>query len=115
MRVAITSQNFRSITGHAGKTRRFLVYELTEDGESKEVERLDLPQGMSLHDYHGDDHPLYTLGLDAIITGGAGHGFVQRLARFGVRVLPTAEVDIAAALSLLAAGEPLPAPLPHTH
>jgi len=40
---------------------------------------------------------------------------VQRLARFGVRVLPTAEVDIAAALSLLAAGEPLPAPLPHTH
>ncbi len=115
MRVAVTSQNFRTITGHAGKTRRFVVYELTADGEPKEVERLDLPQGMALHDYHDDDHPLYGLGLDAIVTGGAGEGFVQRMARFGVQVLPTAETDIAAALNALAKGQPLPAAAPHTH
>jgi predicted Fe-Mo cluster-binding NifX family protein len=115
MRVAITSQNFRTITGHAGKTRRFLVYEVAGGGEPKEVERLDLPQGMALHDYHGDDHPLYGLGLDVIITGGAGQGFVQRMARFGIQVLPTAETDIVAALGALASGQPLPAAEPHAH
>jgi hypothetical protein len=29
MRIGVTSQNFRTITGHAGKTRRFLVYQAT--------------------------------------------------------------------------------------
>ncbi|MEW8693532.1 MAG: nitrogen fixation protein, partial [Candidatus Thiodiazotropha endolucinida] len=27
MKIAVTSQNFRTITQHAGKTRRFLIYE----------------------------------------------------------------------------------------
>ena len=26
MKIAVTSQNFRTITGHAGKTRRFIIY-----------------------------------------------------------------------------------------
>jgi predicted Fe-Mo cluster-binding NifX family protein len=115
MRIAVTSQNFRSITGHAGKTRRFIVYELAPGMEPAEVDRLDLPKDMSLHDYHGDDHPLYQLGLDAIVTAGAGHGFMQRMARQGIRVLATSETDIAGALARVAAGEPLPAPLPHEH
>lgn len=115
MRIAVTSQNFRTITGHAGKTRRFLVYELAADAEPEEVERIDLPRGMALHDYHGDDHPLYGLGLDAIVTGGAGRGFIQRLSRYGVKVLPTAETDIAAALRALVQGKALPTPTPHTH
>ena len=28
MRIGVTSQNFRTITGHAGKTRRFLIYDV---------------------------------------------------------------------------------------
>lgn len=115
MRIAVTSQNQRSITGHAGKSRRFIVYELTADREPVEVERLDLPKDMSLHDYHGDDHPLFNLRLDAVVTGGAGSGFVQRMARQGIQVLTTSETDIAAALSALAAGRPLPAAAPHEH
>jgi len=31
MRIGVTSQNFRTITGHAGKTRRFLVFESPEE------------------------------------------------------------------------------------
>lgn len=115
MRVAITSQNFRSITGHAGKSRRFIVYELVPGGAAKEVERLDLPMEMSLHEYHGDDHPLYTLGLDAIVTGGAGDGFRQRMARQGIDVLATSETDIASTLEALSAGRALPAAAPHEH
>ena len=28
MRIAVASQNFRTVTGHAGKSRRFLVFDV---------------------------------------------------------------------------------------
>ncbi|MCF7989239.1 MAG: nitrogen fixation protein [Thiohalocapsa sp.] len=115
MRVAVTSQNFRSITGHAGKSRRFVIFEWQEGSKPAEIERLDLPKDMSLHEYHGEDHPLYRLSLDAIITGGAGEHFVQRMARQGIAVLATGETDIAAAVDAVAAGRPLPPAAPHEH
>jgi hypothetical protein len=111
MRIGVTSQNFRTITGHAGKTRRFLVYEASPGGVPREVERLDLEPDLSLHQYRGDDHPLFA--LDALITQGHGQGFAQRLARYGVRVVATAASDPLAAAAALAAGDVLPAPPPH--
>jgi predicted Fe-Mo cluster-binding NifX family protein len=113
MRIGVTSQNFRTITGHAGKTRRFLVFEVLAGSEPRELERLDLPPQMSLHEYHGDDHPLFD--LDVLITQGHGQGFAQRLARHGVRVIATAASDPLAAAAAVAAGEALPEPLPHDH
>jgi predicted Fe-Mo cluster-binding NifX family protein len=113
MRIGITSQNFRTVTGHAGKTRRFLVYEAEEGGAPRETERLDLPKEMSLHEYHGPDHPIY--GLDVVITASCGRGFVQRLAERGVRVVATAENDPLSAAAAVAAGRPLPPPEPHDH
>jgi predicted Fe-Mo cluster-binding NifX family protein len=111
MRIGVTSQNFRTITGHAGKTRRFLIYEAGGSGTPQEVERLDLPKQMSLHEHHGDDHPVYA--LDAVITASCGPGFVQRLGRFGVRVVATSEKDPATAAAALAAGRELPPAEPH--
>jgi predicted Fe-Mo cluster-binding NifX family protein len=116
MRIAITSQNFKTITGHAGKTRRFLVYEADGIGPPREVERLDLPAGLSLHDYHGDDHPLFALGLDALVTQGAGEGFRGRLARRGIQVHATSESDPLMAVQAVAGGRPLPPPVEdHPH
>jgi predicted Fe-Mo cluster-binding NifX family protein len=115
MRIAVTSQNFRSITGHAGKSRRFIIYEVVTGSQPTELERLDLPKEMSLHEYHGDDHPLFGLGLGAILTGGAGDRFNQRMARQGIQVLTTGETDIEVALTALAAGQPLPPAAPHEH
>jgi len=115
MRVAVSSQNFRTITGHAGKSRRFLVYDLVPGEAPREVERLDLPKELSLHEYHGDDHPLFTQGLDAVVTASAGAGFLQRLGSRGIRVIATAETDIDKALTALAKGEALPAAAPHEH
>jgi predicted Fe-Mo cluster-binding NifX family protein len=113
MRIAVTSQNFRTITGHAGKTRRFLILEADGQGTPVEVERLDLPAGLSLHDHHGDDHPLFTLGLDAILTQSAGQGFRARLARYGIAVHATSATDPMRAAADLAAGRSLAAPAPH--
>lgn len=112
MKIGVTSQNFRTITGHAGKTRRFLVYE-SQQAEIQEVERLDLPKAMSMHEFRGDRHPLDA--LDVLITAGCGQGFVQRMAAKGVRVIATSETDPLKAVADLVAGTPLPPPVPHTH
>lgn len=115
MRIAVSSQNYRTITGHAGKTRRFLIYDVQPQQEPRELERLDLPKEMSLHEYHGNDHPLFNAGIDAVLTASAGENFVNRLGRRGIQVMTTSESDIAAALSALSAGTPLPAAAPHDH
>lgn len=113
MRIGVTSQNFRTITGHAGKTRRFLIFEARPDGGIREVERLDLPKEMSLHEHHGDQHPVFE--LDVLITAGCGPNFQQRLTAKGVRVIATAESDPAKAAAACAAGEELAPPLAHAH
>lgn len=78
MKIAVTSQNFRTITQHAGKTRRFLIYEQDpETGQAHELARLNLPKQMSMHKFRGDDHPIFK--MDYLITGGSGQGFVQRM------------------------------------
>lgn len=114
-RIAVTSQNFRTITGHAGKSRRFLIYQVDSDGIPAEVERLDLPMEMSLHAYHGEDHPLFGLRLDAIVTQGAGQGFIQRMARHGIQVHTTSATDPLGAVTAILGGESLPPALPHDH
>jgi len=113
MRIGVTSQNFRTITGHAGKTRRFLIFEVEDRQEPREVERLDLPKESALHEYRGADHPIF--GVDALITASCGAGFFQRLARHGVRVFATSEPDPVTAVAAVAAGRPLPPAQPHDH
>lgn len=113
MRIGVASQNFRTITGHAGKGRRFFVFETQPDGTVRETDRIDLPKVMSLHEYHGDDHPLFA--LDVVITAGCGEGFVKRLATRGVRVVATAESDPTRAAVAVATGQALPPAEPHEH
>lgn len=91
MKVAVTSQNFRSVTAHAGKTRRFLIFDLRCACSPRESERLDLPKEMSFHEFRGDRHPLD--GVSALITGGAGEGFRVRMAQRGIELVVTGETD----------------------
>ncbi|SOB93055.1 NifB/NifX family molybdenum-iron cluster-binding protein [Rhodobacter maris] len=92
MRIAVASQNFRTITGHAGKTRRFLVYEAAPSAPVIEVDRLDLPKDMSMHEFHGEGaHPLDA--MKAVIAGSAGQGFTARMAARGVLAVVTDETD----------------------
>jgi predicted Fe-Mo cluster-binding NifX family protein len=115
MRIAVTSQNFKTITGHAGKSRRFLIYEITAGQDPVELERLALPKEMSLHEHHGPDHPLYQRQLDAILSGGAGERFHERMAEQSIDVITTSETDIGLALEALAVGKPLTPAAPHEH
>lgn len=114
MRFAIASQNRRTVTGHAGMTRRFLLLEADAPGdEPREVGRLDLPREQAFHNFHGDGpHPVD--GVDVMIVGSCGAGFEQRLARRGIRVVQTSEPDPAQAVRDFLAGTVKP-PEPHEH
>lgn len=113
MRIGVTSQNFRTITGHAGKARRFLIYDAQPGEPITEVGRLDLPKEMSLHEYRGDDHPIFA--LDAVVTAGCGEGFARRLQQHGVRLVTTAESSPVNAVNAIVRGEALPPAEPHAH
>jgi len=90
MRIAVTSQNYRTVTGHAGRARRFIIFEADGQEPPREVERLDLDTDMAIHGYdHRAAHPLDN--MQVLITGGAGEGFVRNLAARGVLVVATGE------------------------
>jgi len=111
VKIAVTSQNFRTVTGHAGKARRFLIF----DREGREMDRLDLPESLSFHEWHGaDDAPHPVDGVDAIVTAGCGEGFRNRMARRNIPVRATSETDPATAVRLLLEGR-LPPQLPEAH
>ena len=114
MKIAVTSQNFRSITQHAGKTRRFLIFEQDPStGKPVESARLDLPREMSMHEFRVEDHPLFK--VDMLVTGSSGEGFIRRMAQAGVQVVVTSEKDPYPASEALFNGRPLPPPDSHTH
>lgn len=103
MRIAVTSQNYRTVTGHAGRARRFIVFEADGQEPPREVERLDLDTDMAIHGYdHRAAHPLDSMNV--LITGGAGAGFVQHLAARGVLVVATEESDPGVAVEAFIAG-----------
>lgn len=92
MKIAVTSQNFRTVTGHAGRARRFLIYDVQPGAEPVEVERLDLPKDMAMHDFHGTGpHPVD--GVDVILSEGFGEGFGQRMAKRGILAVSTTQTD----------------------
>lgn len=94
---AVTSQNFRTITPHAGRTRRFLVYETGADCDPVLVDKLDLPKEQALHDWgNRDDHPVFD--MDVVIAGSCGRNFVAKLAKRGIEAVSTTETDPGAAV-----------------
>ncbi len=113
MNIAVTSQNFRTITGHAGKSRRFLVYSSKPEGEWVESDRLDLPKEMSMHEFKGGSHPVDA--FDVLITESCGVGFIRKMSMRGVTVLTTSETDPAKAVKIFTSGETLPPAIPHSH
>lgn len=113
MRIAVSSQNFRQVTGHAGHARRFLVFDVEGTTAISLVDRLDLPKELAIHGLdRSAPHPLYE--MDVLITGGAGEGFKQRLAQRGVRVIATGETDPETAVRDFLAGA-VKAPEPDDH
>jgi len=112
MRIAVTSQNRKNITEHAGRCRNFWVFDV-EDGRITGRSLLELPKEASFHESSPDAaHPLD--GVDVLVTGGMGAGLQSRLARKGIEAVVTLETDPERAVLLWVAGS-LARVAPHQH
>mgnify|MGYP001627642209 FL=1 len=90
MKIAVTSQNRKTVTGHAGKCRQFWVYD-TAGAEILDKTLLELPLEQSFHASHGVSHPLDHVNV--LISGGMGMGLQQRLKHKGILAVVTTETD----------------------
>ena len=112
MKVAVVSEDFRTLTGKAGKARRFLLFD-AEKGQRPQLEQyFELPADCpTYHDLHHADESIHPLDGMILVTAEAGEGFSERLARRGTRVYITPERDPHTAVALLMdGGLPLGAP-----
>jgi|WetSurMetagenome_2_1015567.scaffolds.fasta_scaffold04092_5 predicted Fe-Mo cluster-binding NifX family protein len=91
MKIAVTSQNFKSVTGHAGTSRRFIIFEVGAPCDVPAIVWLDLPMKMSFHAFSGGKHPLDD--MDVILTANASQEFVDKLAQRGIKVITCDESD----------------------
>ena len=114
MKIAVTSQNFKTITNHAGKARRFIILNVNEDGSFEELTRLDLPQEMAFHNFQGNEHPLD--GVDALLSASFGMGFMNKMARRGITASLVNSTDIKTAIEeFLKNGQIVPEFACHNH
>lgn len=93
MRIAVASSDFHSVSGHAGRAKRWLLFQIQPDGGFAAPERVELPGDQVFHyvEENGAPHPLD--GIDAIITLSAGDGFIKHMEKRGAVVALTAEKD----------------------
>lgn len=112
MKVVVVSEDFRSISGKAGKARRFLVFEAARGARPVLERYYELPaDAPTYHDLHDDDTTPFPFDGMELITGEAGVGFSERLLRRGTRVHITDERDPLTAVALLMS-EQLPSKAP---
>lgn len=98
MKIALASQNLRSLTAHAGKCRHFFIVDSVRPTEAVSV---NLAPSELLHNWSGNGpHPL--VGVDTLIAATVGTGVAVKLARRGMRVLATSERDLARVVERLA-------------
>ena len=108
MKIAVTSQNFKSVTNHAGHARRYIIFEVGDDNKPVEVECLDLPKEMAFREFDDSgEHPVDVAGV--IISQSFGGGFARRMKRRGIIASITKKDDpVEAVLDYLECGQCLP-------
>ncbi|MCR6631568.1 MAG: hypothetical protein NVV74_16845 [Magnetospirillum sp.] len=92
MKVAVASSDFVKVAGHAGRARKWLVYEVAEDGSVGQPNRVELEHDNVFH-YAEDGRPHPLDGIAALIAQSAGDGFLKNMEKRGVRPVLTAETD----------------------
>ena len=102
MKIAVTSQNRKTITEHAGRCRKFWVFNI-DNNKIVDKQLLELPKEQAFHESSAHDpHPLDN--VDIMITGGMGQGLMMRLERKGIKGIVTKESDPERAVSLYLSG-----------
>jgi predicted Fe-Mo cluster-binding NifX family protein len=107
MKIAIATKDYTAVSGHAGQARHWLLFDCQPGVPRPAGEPIELAKEQVLHHFQDDGpHPLD--GVDIVVAGSAGDGFVRHMHKRGAQVLLTGESDPAAALEKILAGEALP-------
>jgi predicted Fe-Mo cluster-binding NifX family protein len=110
MKIAIATKEFATVSTHAGQTRQWLLYDLTSHQSGQLLPaptRVELAKDQILHTFDDNGpHPLD--GVDIVVAGSAGDGFIRHMKKRGAEVLLTGETDPAIAITRIVAGEALP-------
>ncbi len=110
MKIAIPTKDWVAVSGHAGKARHWLLYDLTDQRDDAPLlspTRAELAREQLFHHFQDDGpHPLD--GVEIVLAGSAGDGFIRHMKKRGADVLLTGETDPALALARIVAGEALP-------
>jgi predicted Fe-Mo cluster-binding NifX family protein len=108
MKIAIaTKDNWTKVSGHAGQTRDWLVFDCQPGQPIAEPARIELSKEQLPHHFQDDGpHPLH--GVEIIVAASAGDGYLRHMAKWGAQVLLTGETDPDAALRKILSGEALP-------
>jgi predicted Fe-Mo cluster-binding NifX family protein len=108
MKIAIAVRdNFTVVSGHAGKARTWLVYDCAPGAATPTPTHVVLAHEQLPH-YFKDDGPHPLDGVEIVVAGSCGDGFIRHMNRRGAQVLLTGETDPAQALAKILAGEALP-------
>ena len=108
-KIAVCSQNRKTVTEHAGKCRKFWVYDIAQ-GQVIGRNLLELTIEQSFHEAEeGQAHPLDS--VDVLITGSIGGGLQQRLMQRGIVGVVTSETDLDQAVADFLAGKIESAPV----
>jgi len=110
MKIAVATRDWQQVSGHAGKARCWLVYDLAAHVGGAPLpapSRVELAADEVFHHFT-DDRPHPLDGIAIAVAGSAGDGFIRHMAKRGAEVLLTGETDPAAAITAILAGEALP-------
>jgi predicted Fe-Mo cluster-binding NifX family protein len=92
MRFAVTSEDFRTVSPHAGHVRRFLIYEVGPYDQVLEIERRELAEELMFAVWHGQGpHPLDD--VDVLIAGSFGAPFGAMMEKRGILAVATTRTD----------------------
>ncbi len=103
-KIAVSSQNKKTISGHAGKCRHFFVYTVDEQG-NYEKESLQLEKDKTLHvsfQESATDNAIFD--MDIFLTQSLGQSAIQKLAAKDVKAYIIQEEDPDTAIKKLIEG-----------
>lgn len=107
MKIAIaTKDNWAQVSGHAGQTRDWLLFDCQPGAPLPEPQRIQLTKEQLPHHFQDDGpHPLH--GVEVLVAASAGDGYIRHMEKWGAQVVLTGETDLLTALNKIIAGEAL--------
>jgi len=107
MKIAVaTKDHWTQVSGHAGQTRDWLLFDCQPGAPLPEPERIELTKEQLPHHFQDDGpHPLH--GVEMLIAASAGDGYLRHMEKWGAQVVLTGETEPVMALIKVMAGEAL--------